>query len=64
MLNLLAKFRVQDINGGCILYLILREQRIIYEAFEVELLIVLGGMDDAGGHAASVCLEVCAYKDT
>lgn len=37
MLNLLAKLRVQDINGRRILYPVSKEQRIIYEAFEVEL---------------------------
>ncbi len=37
MLNLLAKLRIQDINGRRILYPISKEQRMIYEAFEVEL---------------------------
>lgn len=37
MLNLLAKLRVQDINGRRILYPISKEQRMIYEAFKVGL---------------------------
>ena len=34
MLNLLAKLRVQDINGRRILYPVSKEQRMVYEAFE------------------------------
>ena len=36
LLNLLAKLRVQDINGRRILYPVSKEQRIVYEAFDVE----------------------------
>ena len=37
LVNLLAKLRVQDINGRRILYPVSKEQRIVYEAFDVEL---------------------------
>lgn len=37
MTNMLAKLRVQDINGKRILYPVTKEQRLIYEAFELEL---------------------------
>ena len=37
LLNILAKLRVQDINGRRILYPVTKEQRLIYEAFGVAL---------------------------
>ena len=37
LLNLLAKLRVQDINGTRILYPTSKEQRLVYEAFDIGL---------------------------
>lgn len=37
MTNLLAKLRVQDINARRILYPVTKEQRLVYEAFDLEI---------------------------